>query len=68
MPVNTDGDEVPASCLQAVCEACGKLFLLTADDYQKGEAAYLGIRSCESSGIYAVYVDCPHCEHTHHLM
>lgn len=53
--------------IACTCERCGKSFRLVADEGgMPGEAA-LCIRSCESGGVYAVYVDCLYCGHTHEL-
>ncbi len=65
--------------LICICEACARQFQLVADEDYLSKAdieanktadmpkAVVGMRGCESGGIYAVYVDCPRCEHTHEL-
>lgn len=53
-----------------ICNKCYNVFLLTADDYNTKceNVSYLSIKSCESGGVYAVYVECPKCKHNHELM
>lgn len=61
-----------ASYIVCVCGSCGKEFHLYGDSdccgYNTDDlGTYLEIRSCESGGIYAIYVLCPHCRHEHDL-
>jgi hypothetical protein len=54
--------------IKCVCSGCAKEFWLRSqDDAVKGVSAFVRIRSCESGGIYAIFVDCPFCGHTHDL-
>ncbi len=52
--------------LTCLCGKCGKTFALTADhEVTEGEErrTFVQIRSCDSGGIYATYVECPWCRH-----
>ncbi len=58
----------PESTLRCTCGKCGKQFQLSAedDDADKG-LGMLVIQSCDSGGIYGVFVRCPYCRHDHEL-
>jgi len=60
--------EIEAEALKTECRGCGKAFYLTGDDDVKGFCTLLQIRACDSGGIYAVYVVCPHCRLKHDLI
>jgi DNA-directed RNA polymerase subunit RPC12/RpoP len=60
MPIS-DNDGIECRCAD-----CGRPFRLVGDDPKPGQA-YLAIRSCDSGGIYAVRIECPHCGHEHDL-
>ena len=57
--------------LVCLCENCGKRFRLTFEEYPKREeelpASDIEIRACESGGVYAAHVVCPHCKYQHDL-
>lgn len=55
-------------CLSCICVDCELVFYLTADTEVDDVSTYVKIRSCESGGIYAMYVECPYCKHRHDLM
>jgi len=64
----------PTRSIACTCSKCKKEFLLTNDNYPKtGSMATnmltsdLDVRSSESDGVYAIYVDCPYCKHQHEL-
>ena len=56
--------------MTCLCDECTQSFGLVAGDSvaecKPGETI-IEIRSCDSGGVYAVYVVCPHCKHQHDL-
>lgn len=58
--------------LTCICRNCGELFYVRFDDeysprLNTEEIVGIDIRGCESGGIYAMQVTCPHCKHIHSM-
>lgn len=55
--------------LICICSDCKQSFELTWDGKatQYLKASNIDIRSCDSGGVYACYIDCPYCNHSHEL-
>jgi hypothetical protein len=59
--------------LTCVCASCKKSFYLVGDEdglllKQGSDCSYVHINSCDSGGVYAVWIPCPHCGNRHDLL